>query len=176
MSENSKILYRGSLKIEGISRGIKLWWTEEQIRQWKKIESKSLSDDYVRIKTTPYSMVEFEPCNFERIEFTDEICEAESSIVKESTLWFNHYFSNLIPIPKGSMYDVYTYPCVLIGVNRGIDHDVSYFDYTGYFNFQFLKEDKVDIGQYLKDSNLFDNSRFDLDDFTIVEYSKNIRL
>ena len=130
----------------------------------------------MRIKTTPYSMVEFEPCNFKKIEFTDEKCEADSSIVKESTQWFNHYFSNSIPIPKGSMFDMYPYPCVLIGVNRGFDHDVSYFDYTGYLNYQFLKEDKVDIGQYLENPNLFDNSRFDLDDFTIVEYSKIPRL
>jgi hypothetical protein len=170
MTKASLTLYRGGLNVSGLSKPIKIWWTGQQVRQWRENEYKYLADDYMRIKTTPYSMVEFLASDFQNIEFSDEKADTESSLVKESTLWYNYYFSNRIPIPNGTMNDLYPYPCVLLGFNRPIDHEISYFDYTGYFNYQFLKEDKKDIVQSFDHFEIF-NSRFDIEDFTIAEYS-----
>lgn len=172
MNQNSKILTRGVLTLQGLSKTIKIWWTPEQIRDWQKNHSKYLIDSYSRLKTTPYSMIEFESCDFGNLEFTDEKCASDSFLVKESTLLFHHLTSNQLPFPLGTMHDLFDYPSTLIGLLRPIDHEVTFFDYSGYFNYQFLKEDRADISQYLSNSKVWKSSNFNDEDFFIAEYSR----
>lgn len=172
MSNSSLTLYRGSLSVSGINKPIKLWWTVEQIREWAENKSKYLEGDFLRIETTPYSMIEVNSRDFEKIDFTDERCIADSFIVRESTLWFQFYNSNRIPVPLGTMNDAYDYPCVLLGFNQTFTDDINFFDYSGYFNFRFMEVENKDILDYLSDQEIFRYSGFNLEDFTIAEYSR----
>lgn len=171
MSNVSLTVFRGALTVSGLNKPIKLWWTVEQIRDWAENKYKYLKDDFLRIETTPYSMIEVDSRDFEKIDFTDERCNADSLIVRESTLWFQFYNSNRIPVPLGTMNDEYDYPCVLLGFNQTFTDDISFFDYSGYFNFRFLEEENKDILDYLSDQEVFRYSGINLEDFTIAEYS-----
>ncbi|WP_100629813.1 hypothetical protein [Algoriphagus formosus] len=171
MKNNSFTVFRGELSIAGIAKPVKLWWTKEQIMDWVKNKSKYLDQDFLRIKTTPYSMIEVNSRDFEKIDLIDERCNADSFIVRESTLWFQFYKANRIPVPLGTMNDEYDYPCVLLGFNQTFTGDINYFDYTGYFNFKFLEEDKMDILEFLSHPEEFRYSGFNLEDLTVAEYS-----
>lgn len=171
MTMPSIILKRGKLKLTSLVRPITIWWSDEQIEFWAKNHYHLLGNEYPRIQTTPYSIVEFPFDEFESLEMTDESAAINSYLVKESTLYYKWSIHNMLPIPNGGMAGFYEYPITLLGLQTPINPEAKFFDFSGYVNYQFLKEDKVSFVDFItKESNCYP-SKFEEEYFSIAEYS-----
>lgn len=165
------ILKRGKLKLSSLVKPITIWWSDEQIEFWSKNEEHLLGKEFPRIQTTPYSIVEFPFDEFESFEITDESAEINSFLVKESTIYYKWSIYNNLPIPKGGMGGFYEYPITLLGLQTPINPEAKFFDFSGYVNYQFLKEDNASFVDFInKESNCY-RSKFKEEFFSIAEYS-----
>lgn len=171
MTFSPTTLYRGKLKLSVLAKPITIWWSEDQIEFWEKGKHHLLGKEFPRIQTTPYSIVEFPFDEFESLEMTDESAGVESFLVKESTIYYKWSIHNMLPIPNGGMAGFYEYPITLLGIKTPIYPEAKFFDFSGYVNFQFLKEDQASFVDFItRESNCY-QSKFEEEYFAVAEYS-----
>ncbi|MDI1324845.1 MAG: hypothetical protein PSV36_19030 [Algoriphagus sp.] len=147
-----------------------MWWTEIQISLWD--EESNLVTEFCRIKSTPFSILEFDSDLFKSLEVTDEIRHENSPEITNSTLFRKYLYQHKLPIPSGSFNGFYDYPLSLMGYYDKVLKEIKYYDFSSFVNLEYLKEMNCSVDDYFLSSNEWDCSAFDEDQFFLMEYSR----
>ncbi len=150
---------------------IVLWWTDDQIMDWEtKKENLSLQSKTFRIKSTPFSYLEFEGDNFISIILMVENQVDTNLDLSKETQFLKYLNLNRLPVPTCTFNEEFDFPISLIAYRNGHRH--NFFDLSNYVTLNYLIENGISFKECINDCNDWTIKDFKTDNLTFIEYSK----
>lgn len=170
MTVNDPLYKKINLKLALLEDPIELWWNDSQLNAW--FNRKPRKNEFFRVQSSPYSILEFEPELIQDLEITDEIRHKDSPFIKKSTLFLKHLQKEEMPIPKDPLLGQFEYPVSFIGFYDFTLKRTKYMDVSNYLTYKFLKEDGIMAEDYLMDPTAWEVDNFEIENLLFVEFSK----
>lgn len=149
---------------------IELWWTDNQINTWDLKKSRRL--EFIRVESSPFSILEFDPDLYNKLVVTDEIRHRDSPYISGSTLFLKYLQQERMPIPKNPILGHFDYPVTFMGFLDSLTQKTKFMDTSNYMTYEFIKEDKIKAEDLFMNPDYWIIDNFPVENLLFVEYSK----